>query len=92
VVQDHPEITPPSNFHQLRDTTLSITNDMPFGFYAGSIKGVGNCEPDVETYLNITSALAEHGVIERSGVVDMVSAVPRPFGRRRERDVESIWG
>jgi hypothetical protein len=71
---------------------LSITNDMPFGFYAGSIKGVGNCEPDVETYLNITSALAEHGVIERSGVVDMVSAVPRPFGRRRERDVESIWG
>jgi hypothetical protein len=21
VVQDHPEITPPSNFHQLRDTT-----------------------------------------------------------------------
>jgi hypothetical protein len=23
VVQDHPEITPPSNFHQLRDTTPS---------------------------------------------------------------------
>ena len=48
---------------------LSIINDMPFGFYAGSIKGVGNVEPDVETYLNITTALAEHGVVERSGVV-----------------------
>jgi hypothetical protein len=23
VVQDHPEITPPSNFHQLRDTTVA---------------------------------------------------------------------
>jgi len=25
VVQDHPEITPPSNFHHLRDTTASNT-------------------------------------------------------------------
>jgi exodeoxyribonuclease-1 len=24
VVQDHPEITPPSNFHQLRDTTVAF--------------------------------------------------------------------
>ena len=70
---------------------VSITTDIPFGYTVGSIKGVGNCEPDVETYVNVTAALAEHGVVERSGVVDMVSAVPRSFGRRLERDVESIW-
>jgi hypothetical protein len=71
---------------------VSINSDKPFGYTVGSIKGVGNVESDVETYLNITAALAEHGVVERSGVVDMVSAVPRSFGRRRERDVEIIFG
>ena len=62
---------------------LSITNDKPFGYTVGSIKGVGNVEADVETYVNISAALAEHGVVERSGVVDMVAAVPRSFWRRR---------
>lgn len=85
-----------TQFYEWRDDgdpcILSIINDMPFGYTVGSIKGVGNVEPDVETYLNITAALAEHGVVERSGVVDMVAAVPRSFGRRRERDVESIFG
>jgi hypothetical protein len=71
---------------------VCITNDKPFGYTVGSIKGVGNVEPDVETYVNITAALAEHGVVERSGVVDMISSVPRTIGRRRERDVESLWG
>lgn len=71
---------------------VSITNDKPFGYTVGSIKGVGNVETDVETYLSVVAALSEHGVVERSGVVDLVSAVPRSFGRRRERDVESIWG
>jgi hypothetical protein len=71
---------------------VSIINDKPFGYTVGSIKGVGNVETDVETYLSVVAALSEHGVVERSGVVDLVSAVPRSFGRRRERDVESIWG
>jgi hypothetical protein len=71
---------------------VSINSDKPFGYTVGSIKGVGNVEPDVETHILITEALAEHGVVERSGVVDMVSSVLRSFGRRRERDMESIWG
>ena len=71
---------------------LSIVNDMPFGFITGNIKGVGNVEPDVETYVNIAAALAEHRVVERSGVVDLVSAVPRSFGRQQRRGVESIRG
>jgi DNA-directed RNA polymerase subunit N (RpoN/RPB10) len=70
---------------------VSITNDLPFGWILGSIKGVGNVEPELETHIHITEALAEQGVVGRMGVMDMVSGVPRTMGRRRERDVASLW-
>jgi hypothetical protein len=70
---------------------VSITNDLPFGWFLGSFKGVGNVEPELETHIHITEALAEQGVVGRMSVMDMVSGVPRTMGRRRERDVASLW-
>jgi hypothetical protein len=54
---------------------VSITNDMPFGWMIGSIKGVGNSDPDVETYVAITDALRDHCVVGRIGVLDMMPMV-----------------
>ena len=54
---------------------VSITNDMPFGWVVWSIQGVGNSEPDVETYVGITEALCEHGVVGRISVLDLTQMV-----------------
>ncbi len=54
---------------------VSITDDMPFGWMIGSIKGVGNSDPDVETYVAITDALRDHCVVGRIGVLDMMPMV-----------------
>ena len=61
---------------------VSITSDMPFGCILGSIKGVGNMEPEVDTLVHIMDALGEHQIVSRMSVVDLISGVSRTMGRR----------
>ena len=51
---------------------VEIVADTPFGYTVGDIRGPGNAYPDDALEMKVLKALAEHHILRRNGVLDIV--------------------